>query len=69
MSNKNKSDRVFAYQAASCLTYDELQEVSGGAQAGKMEQSKGIYWTLYASAAAGVSQSGTPVGAMDGKWD
>lgn len=61
LKKQDGQERVLAYQAATTLTYDEMEQVSGG--------SAGLYWTIHGSAAA-VKVSGTESKfSGDGCWD
>ena len=63
MSDKKQKnhERVLAYQAATVLSYDEMELVSGG--------NAGLHWTMHATFAAGKESGMAPKNAMDGNWD
>ncbi|MCP0914801.1 hypothetical protein NKV53_10740 [Legionella sp. 27cVA30] len=51
-----------AYQTATVLAYEDLQQVAGG------RQEQGLYWTLFQSGTAIVNSNSASM-SMDGKWD
>jgi len=63
MSSKKQDnhERVLAYQAATTLTYDEMEQISGG--------NAGLYWTMYQSGVAGKGSGAEPQLSVDGSWD
>ena len=55
-----KQERVLAYQAATTLTYDEMEQVGGG--------SAGLYWTVYQTTGSPKGVGANPL-SLDGSWD
>jgi bacteriocin-like protein len=53
--------RVLAYQAATTLTYEEMEQISGG--------NAGLYWTMHQSGIAAKVSGAEPQISLDGSWD
>lgn len=61
VSKQDQHDRILAYQAATTLTYTEMEQVAGG--------NNGLYWTIGKSAAAAKMVGAEPRCSMDSNWD
>jgi|HubBroStandDraft_6_1064221.scaffolds.fasta_scaffold1149568_1 hypothetical protein len=61
INKQDNHERVLAYQAATTLTYEEMEQIAGG--------NAGLYWTMYQSGAAAKVSGAEPQLSIDGNWD
>ncbi|MFA5960566.1 MAG: hypothetical protein WC785_08610 [Tatlockia sp.] len=61
INKQGNHERVLAYQAATTLTYDEMEQIAGG--------NAGLYWTVHQSGVAAKVSSADLQLSLDGNWD
>jgi hypothetical protein len=61
INKQDNHERVLAYQAATTLTYEEMEQASGG--------NSGLYWTMYQSPDVAKMSGSEPRFSLDSNWD